>query len=96
MAGELCPGELVNPKGNMKRAKSDSSEQIIARAEAEVRVLGVKFVGCTMVVIALSGIAAFFFNPSGARDVWMSIGPILTAAMSGMFGFWTGSRRRQQ
>lgn len=86
---------LASWKETMKRTSRTSGEQIIAQAEARAKVLGVKFLGCTVLLLALSGIAAFFVNPSGAKDVWVFIGPILTAAISGMIGFWAGSRRRQ-
>ena len=89
---------MENPEENVMKAKAravaETAEQILARSEAKARVLGIIFVGSTAVGLTLSGVAALFFVPDRAKDVWLIIGPILTAAITGMLGFWAGSRRR--
>jgi hypothetical protein len=74
---------------------AETPEQIRARGEARVRTLGIVFVGLTTVFLTLSGVASLFITPDRAKDVWLTVGPILTAAISGMLGFWAGTRRRR-
>lgn len=78
-----------------QRAAAETAEQILARSEGKARVLGIVFVGSTAVGLTLSGVAALFFVPDRAKDFWLIIGPILTAAITGLLGFWAGSRRRR-
>lgn len=85
----------------MKQAKrraavaAETPEQILARSEAKARVLGIGFVGSIAVVLALSGVVAIFLAPDRAKDVWLIVGPIVTAAISGMLGVWASNRRRR-
>jgi hypothetical protein len=73
----------------------ETPEQILARSEAKARVLGIIFVGSMSTVLVLGGVAAIFFAPDRAKDVWLIVGPIVTGAISGMLGFWASARRRR-
>jgi len=43
-------------------------------------------------LLTLSGLIAFFIIPQQAKEVWLTIGPILSGTVSGMLGFWAAKR----
>jgi anti-sigma factor RsiW len=90
----------ANPEENMKQTKrtvkaaaTETPEQILARSEAKARVLGIAFAGSIAAVLALSGVVMIFVAPDRAKDVWLIVGPIITAAVSRMQGAWASNRR---
>jgi hypothetical protein len=61
--------------------------------DGKPQILAIYFVGFTAMLLAIAGAMSFFVAPDRSRDVWMSVGPILTAAISGLLGFWAAKRR---
>lgn len=86
----------LKPVGTTK-SKTDAGafEQALALGEVRVRVLCVKFVGLTTLLLTVGGLAMFYFAPDQAKTVWPSIQPILTLALSGLLAFWAATRRRR-
>jgi len=75
-----------------KQSEATAVERILAKSEAKVRVIGIYFVGVTLMLLTLSGLIAFFIIPQQAKEVWLTIGPILSGTVSGMLGFWAAKR----
>lgn len=71
-------------------AKPKTPAQIRAAGDVKVRVGVLWVVGVTCGVLALAGVAMFFWNPGDAKDLWVIIGPIITAGITGILGYLTG------
>jgi hypothetical protein len=50
-------------------------------------------IGIISVLLTLFGCITFIVNPKNAKDVWVFIGPIITAGISGTVGFLTGEKQ---
>jgi hypothetical protein len=74
---------------------AETPEQILARSEAKARLLGIGIVGGIATVLAFGGVAAVFVVPDRAKDVWLIVGPIITAAISLILRDWASNRRRR-
>jgi hypothetical protein len=48
--------------------------------------------GVISLVLTLGGLLAFFYNAQNAKDLWVIIGPIISAALSGFVAFLIGKR----
>lgn len=60
-----------------------TTEQIRAHGDVKTRIAMLWFVGLICGILSFGGIAAFFINPASAKDVWVIIGPIISAGLSG-------------
>jgi hypothetical protein len=69
-----------------------TTEQIKAHGDVKTRIAMLWFVGLICGILAIGGIAAFFINPDSAKDVWVIIGPIISAALSGTVSYFAGER----
>jgi hypothetical protein len=79
---------------NPKRANSTGT-QLLAESDARAKILAIRFVGFTVMLLAVAGAMSFFVAPDRSKDVWVSVGPILTGAISGLLGFWAGAAKRK-
>ena len=79
---------------NPKRANSTGTK-LLAESDAKAKILAICFVGFTAVLLAVAGAMSFFVAPDRSKDVWVSVGPILTGAISGLLGFWAGAAKRK-
>jgi hypothetical protein len=76
---------------NSKPANSTAVQLLAAKSDAKARILVICFVGFTAMLLAVAGAVSFFVAPDRSKDLWVSVGPILTGAISGMLGFWAGA-----
>lgn len=76
----------------LENSKPKTPAQIKAAGEVKVKVGVLWLVGTTSAVLALFGGVAFFTIPEKAQDLWVIIGPIITAALTGTLGYLTGEK----
>jgi hypothetical protein len=67
-----------------------TTEQIKAHGEVKTRIGVLWFVGIICAILSLGGVAAFFVNPQNAKDIWVIIGPIISAGVSGIVSYSAG------
>lgn len=73
-------------------AKPKTPAQIRAAGDVTVRVGVLWVVGVTCGVLSIAGVAMFFWNAGAAKDLWVIIGPIITAGITGILGYLTGEK----
>lgn len=71
---------------------NETSENIRTRGDAKARVGVLWLVGVILSILAIGGVCAFFFKPENAKDIWVIIGPIISAGISGTVAFLSGER----
>jgi hypothetical protein len=74
---------------------NSTATNLSAESDAKAKILAICFVGFTAMLLAVAGAMSFFFAPDRSKDVWVSVGPILTGAISGLLGFWAGAAKRR-
>jgi membrane associated rhomboid family serine protease len=81
----------------MKTPKETNSNDTkrLAESDAKAKILVICFVGFTVMFLAIAGAVSFFVAPSHSKDVWGSVSPILSGAISGLLGFWAGAAQRK-
>jgi hypothetical protein len=57
--------------------------------------IGINYLGCTTLILVITGAASFFVAPDRAKDVWAVIGPLLGATIGAIAGVWGGRRSRE-
>lgn len=63
---------------------------IRAHGEIATRKAILWFLGVTCSMLILGGFLVIFLRPTQTKDVWVIIGPIITAAVSSAGGFFAG------
>ena len=84
---------MTEPHGQYLPAPVPSSTGII-KAEGDVKTrIGVLWlIGIVCSLLITGGFAVFFVRPESAKDVWVIIGPIISAAISGTVSFLAAER----
>jgi ABC-type proline/glycine betaine transport system permease subunit len=72
--------------------KTNSSDEIYAQGDVRIRLIVVIGVFVVATVLGVGGIWFAIAQPDKARDFWIIIGPVITAAISGSLGFLAGRR----
>ena len=67
-------------------------EQIKAHGEVRTRIAILWFVGVICSILAIGGLVAFFICPASSKDIWVFIGPIISAGISGAVTFFAAQR----
>ncbi len=86
------PNRLQITKGS-STSVTQTPKQITAQGDVKVQLVIIIAVGIVLVLLALAGILAFFFAPADAKVFWGIIGPIITAIITGAFGFLAGKKQ---
>jgi hypothetical protein len=73
---------------------SDTTEAIRAHGEIKIRAGVLWLVGTVCSILAIGGLLAFFIRPDQAKDIWVIIGPIISAGVAGVVAFLSGERNR--
>lgn len=73
-------------------AKPKSPAQIRAAGEVKVKVGVLWVVGVTTAILSIFGGAVFWAHPDSAKDIWVIIGPIITAGITGIVSFMNGEK----
>jgi hypothetical protein len=85
-------------KTRTKTSSKETSQRHSARGQPEsgdiaAKLLALRFVGFTMLLLVSSGIAAFFLVPERSGAFWNIINPLLSIAIGGIVAVWAGHRR---
>jgi len=87
---------MAEPRGKYTGGLSPGSvAEIRAHGDVKTKVGVLWFVGIICSLLIIGGFAVFFIRPDSAKDVWVIIGPIISAAVSGTVGFLAGERSQQ-
>ncbi len=65
------------------------------QGEVKTRMAILLFAGVINVLLIAGGLIAYFVNPDKAKDLWLIIGPIITASVSGITGYFLGHRAKR-
>ena len=74
------------------RSKPRTPAQIKAAGDVAVKVGVLWLVGFVCSLLAAFGGVAFLINPEHANDLWVIIGPIITAGLTGTLAYLTGEK----
>jgi len=66
--------------------------QVGLTRDARTQMAVVIAVAVIVLVLAVGGLLAFFYNSEHAKDLWVIIGPIISAVLSGFIAFLVGKR----
>lgn len=72
--------------------KNSSSRETDAKGENRIRFAIVIGVFVVATILGAGGVWIAIVQPDRARDTWIIIGPVITAAISGSLGFLAGRR----
>lgn len=73
-------------------SKPKTPAQIKAAGDVSVKIGVLWLVGITCGLLGMFGCVAFFINPDNAKDLWVIIGPIITAGLTGTLAYLTGEK----
>jgi hypothetical protein len=69
------------------------SESKVARGDIDIRRRLVWLVFWVVLILTVSGVAAFFWCPERFKDFWAVVGPIISGAVLGAVGYIAGENR---
>lgn len=72
--------------------KPRTPAQIKAAGDISVKLGVLWLVGTVCAILGISGCVAFFVLPNNAKDLWVIIGPIITAGLTGTIAYLTGEK----
>ncbi|WP_133406903.1 hypothetical protein [Parashewanella tropica] len=84
---------LKNSNLNSGQADTFSTEQIKAHGNVKTKIAIVWFVGIICGILSLGGLIATFVNPTSAKDIWVIVGPIISAAVTGTVSYFAGEQQ---
>lgn len=76
----------------LEQLKPRTPAQIRAEGDIKVKIGVLWFVGVISGLLALFGGSTFLLHPDNAKDIWVIIGPIISAAVTGVVAFLTGEK----
>ena len=84
----------MNKSGGRFVASSSklSSDQIKAHGDVKTRIAIIWLVGIICGILSVGGLLAFYFKPENSKDIWVIIGPIISATLSGTVAFLAGEK----
>jgi hypothetical protein len=86
------PNDPIKFNPGSQSPTGPSVEEISAHGDVSVRLAIIRVVTIVTAVLATGGIAAWFWKPENAKELWVIIGPIISGAVSGSIGFIAGER----
>ncbi|WP_153913041.1 hypothetical protein [Shewanella sp. TC10] len=75
-----------------ENSKPRTPAQIKAAGDVSVKIGVLWLVGITCGLLGVFGCIAFFMIPDNAKDLWVIIGPIITAGLTGTLAYLTGEK----
>jgi hypothetical protein len=85
---------MSNSTGTFVKGRADlSTAQIRAHGEIRIRMAVIWLVGVICSILSLCGILSLFVLPDSFKDIWVTIGPIISAGLTGTVGFLMGEKR---
>ncbi len=73
--------------------KPQSPAQIRAHGEVKIKLGVLWLVGTVSVVLGGFGCISFLMTPDKSKDLWVIIGPIISAGVTGVVAFLTGEKQ---
>lgn len=83
---------MSEKQGQYLTPPEHAPQVIRARGDVTTRVGVLWFVGAICTLLIIGGFTVFIVQPEHAKDVWVIIGPIISAAVSGTVSFLAGER----
>ncbi len=74
-------------------SKSFTPRQITAAGDIRVQVTIIWIVGIIVAILAIGAIVFTFYNPGESKNLWVIVGPIISATITGVLGFLAGKRQ---
>lgn len=87
---------MTTPVGQLSPPASVSTGLIHAEGEIKTRIGVLWLIGVVCSLLIVGGFAVIFVRPESTKDVWVIIGPIISAAISGTVSFLAGQRAGQR
>ncbi len=69
-----------------------TSEEIKAHGDVRAKIGVLWLVGVICFTLSVFGCVAFVMDPDKSKDLWVIIGPIISASMTGTVAFLTGEK----
>ncbi len=88
------PDNESSQKGTIPTDNIQSPELVTAQGNVKIRITAIIVVGVVILVLLLGGLYAYITDPTHAKDLWLIIGPIISAAISGLVGFEIGQKTK--
>ena len=83
---------MADNTGSYLSQGASSPSIIKAHGEVKTRIGVLWFEGIVCSLLILGGFSVFIFRPDAAKDVWVIIGPIISAAVTGTVSFLAAER----
>jgi hypothetical protein len=84
---------MAEPKGQyLPDAAAANPGLVKAHGDVKTRIGVLWLIGIVCSLLIVGGFAVFLLRPESAKDVWVIIGPIISAAMSGTVSFLAAER----
>ena len=75
-------------------SSTETTEAIKAHGDVKIRTGVLWLVGGVCGILSIGGLLAFFVRPDHAKDIWVIIGPIISAGVTGVVAFLSGERNK--
>jgi H+/Cl- antiporter ClcA len=76
----------------VNNSKPKTPAQIKAAGDVSVKIGVLWLVGIVCGLLGTFGCVAFFVIPDSAKDLWVIVGPIITAGLTGTLAYLTGEK----
>lgn len=79
-----------------KPAQPRTIKEIHAHGDVKTRIGILIFIGIATCLLIIGGFLVFFIRPEIAKDVWVIIGPIISASITGTISYLLGERSKDR
>ena len=77
----------------LTQVKPQTTAQIRAHGEIKIKLGVLWLVGTVSVILGTFGCISFLLTPDKSKDLWVIIGPIISAGITGVVAFLTGEKQ---
>ncbi|MCX6952454.1 MAG: hypothetical protein NTV51_09855 [Verrucomicrobia bacterium] len=78
------------------KPQKPTPEEILARSDAQMRLVMAVGVSAACIVLGGGSLCIFFVQPEKAKDLWLIVGPILSATMTSASTVIAGKHNAKQ
>jgi hypothetical protein len=82
------------PRQSVPESNIISAEIVTAKGNVKIRLTAIIMAGVIVLALLIGGLYAYFVNPAQSKDLWLIIGPIISAAVSGLVGYEIGKKSK--
>lgn len=72
---------------------NDTVDAIKAHGEVKTKVAVIWLVGIITAILAIGGLFSFYHDPEKSKDLWVIIGPIIAAGITGGIAYLVGGKQ---